>query len=77
MSNDDAQRGIQAAAQTITSVMTDLTSIGMHWRDSMTADKAEATACILDRLAGELAEAAGFLRGRTPDGGWVSGSMAP
>lgn len=52
----------QEAAQTITNVMTDLVQIGMRWRDGMTADEAQATAALLDRLSEELAEAAALLR---------------
>jgi hypothetical protein len=76
MANLDAQPGAQVAAiQTLSGVLTDL--VELAGRLPAPASQVEATARILDRLSEELAEAAALLRGRTPSGGWTSGSMTP
>jgi hypothetical protein len=47
--------------ETVSAVMTDLADVAEML--PVSADRAEATARILDRLAGEISEAAGMLRG--------------
>jgi hypothetical protein len=73
MAKHDVQPGDQIAAiTTLSGVLTDL--VELAGRLPAPPDQVEPTARILDRLAEEIAEAAAFLRGHTPDGGWTSGA---
>jgi hypothetical protein len=53
-----------AAIETLSGVLTDLVEVAE--RLPAPPDQAEATARILDRLSEEVAEAAAYMRGRTP-----------
>ncbi|HWG61445.1 MAG TPA: hypothetical protein VG253_07000 [Streptosporangiaceae bacterium] len=64
MQGNQANPGVQAAAATISGVMTDLDEVAKRLAAGPMDDRdTERTARIIDRLSEELAEAAGYVRG--------------